>query len=141
MHGTAPVALGGVELVAEGIVDDGGNQLAVLVRGGSGGSMLKAHGDAELRRGVGEVGGAVERVDVPAVFGVEALAGTFFAEDAVGREDLGEAGADEGFAGAVCDCDQIGVALVLGFNTLGVKIAEDGSGFAGDQPGFRGPLE
>ena len=48
----------GEEFIGDGIVDYGGDQRALL---------RKSEGNAETRIAVGEIGGAVERIDVPAV--------------------------------------------------------------------------
>ena len=77
-------AEGGREhLVAQGIVDDAGDHLAVFMGGKAGRTLLAAEDDAEHGKAVREVGGAVERVDVPAELAVEAFAGSLFAVDAV----------------------------------------------------------
>ena len=85
---------------------------------------------------MGEVGGAVERIDVPAELAVEALAGSLFAVDAVLGKGRAQPAADESFAGAVGFGDQVDVALVLGAHATVVEVAQQGSGLAGD--GFCG---
>ena len=79
-----------------------------------------------------KVGRAVQRVDVPAVFVLEAGSGTFFAEDAVIGERGAEAIDDQGLAGAVGFGNEIDVALVLGCHALTIKLAEQGPGFTRD---------
>jgi len=92
--------------------------------------VFETHGDAKLREVVGEVGGAVERVDVPAVFSLHAVASSFFAIDAVIGKCFGEALANQLFGGAVGDGDQVDVAFVLGDYALREKFAQAGACFA-----------
>jgi hypothetical protein len=101
--------------------------------------LFESHRHAELGEAVGEVGGAVEGIDVPAELGVEAVAGAFFAEDTVLGKDFAEARADELLAGAIGDGDEVGVALVLGLDALREELGEARAGFAGDESGLRGP--
>ena len=58
VHEGAAAALGGVELVHRRIVDDAGDELALA---------LQRDRDGEDRDAVQEIGGAVERIDDPAV--------------------------------------------------------------------------
>ena len=63
VHEGAAAAFGGVKLVHGRIVDDAGDQLALA---------LQRDRDGEYRDAVQEIGGAVERVDDPAVLVVVA---------------------------------------------------------------------
>src|SRR5882672_596358 len=81
---------GGEEFVVKGIEDDGGKQRVALG---------KSDRNAETRVTVCEVGGAVERIDVPAEFGGAFLAGAFFGGDGMVREIFIEA-LDDGLLGA-----------------------------------------
>ncbi len=83
-----------------------------------------------------EVGGAVERIDVPAKLAVEAFAGSLFAVDAVFGERRAEALADKSFAGAVGFGDEVDVAFVLGAHAAMIEVAQQSAGLARD--GFRG---
>ena len=101
-----------------------GNQSAVLFRFEISGALFQTHRHAELRKAVRKVGRAVERIDVPAELALHSLARAFFAVDAVIRKNLAETGADELFHGPVGNRDQVDVALVLGFHSLGQKFAQ-----------------
>ena len=69
----------GIEFFVNGIVDDAGKDLI---------AMRKSNGNTEARVTVGEVGCAIEGVDVPAKIGVVIFAEAFFGGDGVGREIL-----------------------------------------------------
>ena len=69
----ARATLGGEELIARGIVEEAGQQLFTARQGDR---------DAEHGIAVGEVGGAVEWIDQPAILGFEVGPGAFFAQDA-----------------------------------------------------------
>ena len=73
---------------------------------------------------MGEVGGAVERVDVPAVLRGQTVAGSLFAVNPVRRERYRETRLDERFAGAVGFCNQVDIALVLCGDATLVVFAE-----------------
>ena len=103
------------------------------------GPLLKTHGDAELRHAVGEVGGAVERIDIPAELPLHAFAGSLFAVDAVVGPGLGDARADELLNGPIGDGDQVDVALVLRLHAGGQKFAQARSGLARDLRGAGNP--
>ncbi len=85
---------------------------------------------------MGEVGGSVQRVHVPAEFALHPLARTLFAVDAVFGEGFAEAAADEFFHSAVGYGHQIHVALVLGLDTLGKELAQSRPRFEGDLRGY-----
>ena len=100
--------------------------------------MRERDGNAEAGIAVGEIRGSVERVDVPAIFGVVIAAETFFGGDGVGREIFGEAIDDGLFAAFVGLRDEIYVAFVLYFRRAGVLFAENFSSF---ESGFDGDFE
>ena len=77
VEGSAFAAGGSEEFFVNRIVNDAGDDFVAMSEGDR---------DAETGIAVGEVGGAVERVDVPAVLGVAILAETFFRSDGVGGE-------------------------------------------------------
>ena len=112
------------------IVDDAGDHLAVSIGGQTGGTMLQPQDNAEGRKAMGEVGGAVERIDVPAVLALHLVAGSLFAVDAVGGKGRLQLLANQLLAGAVGLGDEIDVALVLGGYTLFVKLPEQSTGLS-----------
>src|SRR6185312_7754343 len=132
IHPGALAFLGGEEFIAGGIVDDSGDEFAVGIGGEAGRAMLQPHGDAEDGEGMGEVRGAVQRIDVPAVLGLEAVARAFFAEDAVAGKASADALDDQLFGGAVGFSDEVNVALVFGNNAALEEAAQQGSGFECD---------
>src|SRR4051794_4947461 len=78
----ALAALGDVELVIGGIVDQPGDDGALA---------LQPDRNRKLRYAVQKIGGAVERIDNPGVALVGALAGTaFLADKAIARPRLGK---------------------------------------------------
>ena len=125
-------ALGGEELIAHGIVNDGSYESAVFFRLEVSRTLFKAHGNAELRKPVRKVGGPVERIDIPAELAFHTIASAFFAVDAVLGKDFAEPSADEFFNCAVRDGDQIDVALVFSFDALSKKFAQALSTFTRD---------
>ena len=131
-------ALGDEELITRGVVDYGGNERAVLARREIGGALFEAHRDAKYRVAMGEVCGAVERVDVPAVFVVDAVAGALFAVDAVLGKLRVEALDYEALAGAIGFGDEVDFALVLGGYGAVVEIAHQSAGFERDGRGGTG---
>jgi hypothetical protein len=133
--------LGDEELVAHGVVEDARDHLTVGIGCSARWAMLEAHGDAENREAVGEVGGAVERIDVPAVGLVESRAGALFAVDAVLGEGGGEAVEDELFAGAVGLGNEIDIGFVFGSHAACVEVAEQCAGFEGDGSSFMEEIE
>ncbi len=122
--------LGSVEFVAHGVVDDPCNDRSIVSNTGVWRPMLQPHGDAELREPVGEVGGAVQRVDVPAELAFHPLPRSLFAVDAVLGKRFTEPRANEPFHGAVGHGDQVHVALVLGLHALGKKLPQARTGLA-----------
>src|SRR5438093_4795091 len=100
----ATALLGGEQLVARGIIDDSGDALA---------PMLQRHRHAEHREAMGKVGGAVERVDVPAVFASRIYESLLFAEDVVRGPEIANTVANQGLGFPVGLSDQIGFAFVF----------------------------
>ena len=90
---------------------------------------------------MGKVGGAVQRVHVPAELALQPLARALFAVDSVIRKGLAQPGADQLFRRAVGHRDQVHVALVLGLNALGKELAQARSGLARDLCGLGNPNE
>ena len=106
----AAALFGGVELVHHRVVDHRGDDLAVA---------LERDGDRKERDRVEEVGGAVERIDDPAVLAVGALhLGAFLAEEAVGRAGLAELGEDDLLGALVGVRDEVGRALARDLEVL-----------------------
>ena len=86
--------------------------------------MFQPHRNAELRESVGEVGGSVQRVHVPAELALHPFARALFAVDSVLGEGLAQAVADEFFHRAVGYGHQVHVALVLGLHALSEVLAQ-----------------
>ena len=78
--------------LADGVEDYSGDRLA---------SPLQPHGDAEHGKSVSEIGGAVERVDEPAIFGSALHPATFLGDNGVLRKSRPQALHDQLFGGAV----------------------------------------
>ena len=85
---------------------------------------------------MGEVGGAVERINVPAEFGGVFLAGAFFGGDGVVREIFIEA-RDDGLLGALISLrdDVHFVAFIADVRRARRFLDEDFAGFLGDFDG------
>ena len=99
----ALAALGDEHLVVDRIVDEPGDHRALA---------LERDRDGELRDAVQEIGGAVERIDDPAMGLVGALAhAAFLAEEAVAGPRLGQFGIQRLLGAAVGGGDEIGRAL------------------------------
>jgi hypothetical protein len=67
---------------------------------------------------VGEVCGAIEGVDIPAVVAALVVQSLFFAQHIVPGKLLLDAFTNQRFGSAVGRCDQIGVALVFDLDVL-----------------------
>ena len=100
--------------------------------------MGESDRDAETGIAVGEIRGSVERVHMPAIFGVVVTAETLFGGDSVGWKIFGEAIDDCLFTAFVGLRDEIDVTFVFYFRRAGELFAEDFSGFEG---GFDGDFE
>ena len=82
-----------------------------------------------------EIGGAVERIDVPSKFGVSFVASALFGGDGVIREIFGEP-LDDGALGALIGLsDQVGFPFVNDVRRAIELFAEDLAGFLGDFDG------
>ena len=79
VEGGAFTASCGKKLFINGVVNNTGDDLM---------AVRESNGHTEAGIAVGEIGGAVERVDVPAVLGVMIFAEAFFRGDGVGGEIL-----------------------------------------------------
>ena len=110
----ALAALGGEHLVVRRIVDQTGDYDALT---------LQRDGNRELRNAVQKIGGAVERIDDPAMALVGALAlPAFFAEKAIARARLGELLIERFLGAAVGGADEIGRTFERDLQLL--KLAE-----------------
>jgi len=94
--------------------------------------------DAETGIPVREIRGAVEWVDMPAIFGVVITAETLFCGDGVGGEIFGEAIDDGPFAAFVGLGNEVDVTFVFYLRWAGVLFAKNFSGF---ESGFDGDVE
>ena len=75
--------------------------------------MLQAERDIEKREAVGEIGGAVQRVDIPAIRTLQSGAGSFFPKDSMIGKLLAEPLPDQLFRCSIGFCNQVDVAFVL----------------------------
>src|SRR5450432_1545395 len=116
------------QFIARGVVDDARDHGSVFIGGKAGGAMFEAHGNAKYRVAMGEIRCAVERVDVPAIFVVDAVASSLFAVDAVAGKVLVEALDDEAFAGAVGLGDEVYFTFVFGGDRAVVELANECAG-------------
>ncbi len=95
-------AFRGEHFLADGVVNHAGDNLARL---------FQAERDIEHGEAVGEVGGAVQRIDEPAEFRGALVAAALFGHDAVGGEVGAQAFHHEFFTGAVGFGHQVEIAL------------------------------
>lgn len=120
---SAGAAFGGKHLLAEGVEDDAGDEFAGVFQG---------EGDIEHGEAVGEVGGAVEGVDVPAEVGVGLMTTAFLGDDGV----MGVVGAkafdDELFGSPVSFGDEVEFAFEFEGDAAFEEIGEQGTSLAGD---------
>ena len=79
-----------------------------------------------------EIGGAVQRIDVPAILAALIVQSLLFAQHIMRRKLLGDALADQHLGGAVGRRHQIGVALVLDLQSLMEIRQQQRSGLASD---------
>ncbi len=79
-----------------------------------------------------EVGGAVERVDVPAIVAAGIDQALLFAENIVAGPTRFDAFPDQNLGLAVGDRDQVGIALVLDLHVLLEVSHQQGARLAGD---------
>ena len=98
----AAAALGGEQFLPDGVVDDAGDQLA---------GALQAQRDVEHGEAVGEIGGAVQRVDIPAVLGRAFVPAAFFGHDGVRGEVRPQPLHHQFFRGAVGFRHQVELSL------------------------------
>ena len=90
--------------IAGGIDDHAADQFA---------RALQRESDVEHRESVSEVGGAVQRIDIPAILGGSRVPAAFLGDDRVRGKVALQALDDQPFAGAVGLGDQIVFALEL----------------------------
>ncbi len=81
---------------------------------------------------MGEVGGSIQRIDIPAELLLHAFARSLFAVDAVVGPDFADAGSDQFLHRPVGDRHQVDIAFVLGGHAGGQKFAKTRTRFAGD---------
>ena len=75
--------------------------------------MLQAQGNIEEWEAVGEIGGAVQRVDIPAIRALQSGTGSLFAKDAMLWKLLAEPLYDELFRCSISFCNQVDIAFIL----------------------------
>ena len=86
--------------------------------------MFETHLNAELRKTVREVGRSIQRIDIPAIFPLQAVTGSLFAVDPVIGKNLAEARANQLFGRPVGDSHHIDVAFVFCLDTLREKLPQ-----------------
>ena len=96
--------LGREKLVASGIVEKACDQFF---------ATRQRDRNAEDGIAMRKVRGAVERIDEPAILGVEVRPGAFFAQDAEFRPARSQSLGDEFFRSAIGLGDQVNIALVF----------------------------
>ena len=94
--------------------------------------MFQPQRDVEHGEAVGEIGGAVQRIHVPAVFGGALVAAAFFGHDAVRGKVGAQALDDQLFAGAVGLGHQVEIALELEGDAALEIVGQQRAGFARD---------
>ncbi len=100
-----------------GIVHHAGYQFPILIRGQPRRTMLQAERNIEEGKAVGEIGGAVERIDIPPIGPLQAGAGSLFAINAVFGKLLAEPAYDEFFRCPIGFGHQVDIAFVFGGDT------------------------
>ena len=119
----AGAAFGGEHLLPDGIVDHAGDHLA---------GVFQPHRDIEHREAVGEVGGAVQRIDKPAVFGGALVAAALFGHDAVRGKVRAQAFDHQFFVGAIGLRHQVEFAFEFEGNAALEVIGQQRAGLAGN---------
>ena len=106
-------------------IEDGGSEQRV--------ALGERDGNTETGIAVCEIGGAVERIDVPAKFGSGVLTGAFFCSDGMAGEILVETTNDELLGALVGLGDEVDfVAFVANVQRAGEFLHEDLAGFLSD---------
>ena len=117
---------GSEEFFVNWVIDDASDDFVAVSEGDR---------DTEAGIAVGKVGSSVERVNVPAVFGIVITAETLFGGDGVRGEIFGEAVNDGLFTAFVGLRDEVDVAFVFYFGRAGVLFTEN---FSSCESGFDG---
>src|SRR5688572_33459997 len=94
--------------------------------------MLEPDGDAEDGKAVSEIGGAIERIHVPAEVAAGLVPRAFFADHVMPRPAGADAVDDELLGLAVGDRDQVDVALIFHQYATGEVVKQERSGLARD---------
>ena len=131
-----PAARGGKHLITQRIIDHTRDHLTIVARRQPGPSLLATQHHAERRKTVSEVGGTVQRIDVPAKLAFQAGTRAFFAKHSVIRKGRVQPLDDELFTGPIGLGDQVHIALVLRTHTALIEAAQQRPGFA--RNGLRG---
>ena len=128
VEGGAFAARGGEEFFEKGVEDDRSKKRV---------SLGKSNGNAETGVAVGEIGGAVERINMPAKLRSRSafMTRSFFRGNGVVREILGEP-RNDGLLGAL-----IGLRDQVDFIAFVVDVHRPGKFFDQDLPGFLGDFD
>ena len=116
-------AFGGEHLLPDGIVNHPGDDLA---------GLFQPERHVEHREAVGEIGGAVQRVDKPAVFRGALVTAALFGHDAVRGKVGAQALDDQLFAGAIGLGHQVEIALQLEGDAALEIVGQQGARLARD---------
>src|ERR1043166_4886965 len=95
--------------------------------------MLERNGDAEHWKSMGKISSAIERVYIPSVIAFGVAQTLFLAQNVVPRPLRANPLADQSLRFAICNCDQVGFALVLDFNALAEVLHQESTGFAANR--------
>ena len=102
-------------------------------------SMTKQ--SAELREAMGKVSRPIQRIHVPAELSLHPLARAFFAVYSMLGKRLAQPGLDQLLHRPVCHRHQVNVALVLGLDALGKKLAQLSARLARNLRGLGDPYQ
>ena len=123
VEGCSVAATGAECLVPQRVIDYADDHLS-LVR--------QCNGDSEVGKAMGEVGGPVQRVDVPAIWALWSRHGRFFGQDLVRGKARAHHARDQGVGGFINIGDQIDdVGLDLNSFCLQPVGLEQGPGLVG----------
>ena len=103
----------GEEFAVNRIVDHARHQLPILIRRQPRRAMFQAQRNIEEGKAVGEIGGAVERIDIPPVSALQAGACSLFAKNAVIGKLFTQPADDEFFRSPIGFGHQVYIAFIF----------------------------
>src|ERR1700677_2664856 len=122
----------GEEFAVNRIVDHARHQLPILIRRQPRRAMFEAQRDIEEGKAVGEIGGAIKRIDIPTVTALQAGACSFLAIDAVIGKLLTEPADDQFFRSPIGFGYQVYIAFIFRDHAPIEVAAKKFSGLQGD---------